>query len=392
MLNKEQQEIVNAVPKGDKRIYMLNGAAGTGKSFTLKTIIESYPGSILLTATTNKAKDLLTSSTKSECITTHNALGFKMIRNGLEEYLCKVREPLTADLLIIDEYSMLPKALWDSAVNGEYKKILLVGDEAQLPAIGLRANITPEVKVTLTQQMRQSSNKKLETFMSSLREAIDTKRYIDISTLALPSCIHLYTQHKYFCKAYVDCKDDKRILAYSNRVVDSYNSNINYKKGKYAVGDLLILNKPLGHLTNGSIVEVVGVTEHDKYFELEVDLITTTRKIKVFKTLAAEYVYIDNSNMSPDEYWRRVDEVYKPKHLYSCTIHKSQGQSIQSVFIDLTDIKSALTRKPTKFNGYNKPISVQDYMKLLYVAISRMQKEAHIFIGDKRDYQKLRTK
>ena len=310
MLNKEQQEIVNAVLKGNKRIYMLNGAAGTGKSFTLKTIIESYPGSILLTATTNKAKDLLTSSTKSECITTHNALGFKMIRNGLEEYLCKVREPLTADLLIIDEYSMLPKALWDSAVNGEYKKILLVGDEAQLPAIGLRANINPEVKVTLTQQMRQSSNKKLETFMSSLREAIDTKRYIDISTLSLPNCIHLYTQHKYFCKAYTDCKDDKRILAYSNRVVDSYNSNINYKKGKYAVGDLLILNKPLGHLTNGSIVEVVGVTEYDKYFELEVDLITTTRKIKVFKTLAAEYVYIDPSNTSPDEYWRRVDEVY----------------------------------------------------------------------------------
>lgn len=391
MLNQMQQEIVNAVLKGDKRIYMLNGAAGTGKSFTLKYIIDSYPGSILLTATTNKAKDLLTSSTKIECITTHNALGFKMIRNGLEEYLCKVRDPLEANLLIIDEYSMMPKALWDSAINGEYKKILLVGDEAQLPAIGLRADITPEVKITLTQQMRQSSNKKLETFMSSLREAIDTKRYIDISTLSLPSNIHLYDKHKDFCKAYIDCKDDKRILAYSNRVVDSYNSNINFKKGKYSVGDLLILNKPLGHLTNGSIVEVVGVVEYDKYFELEVDLISITKKIKVFKTLAAEYGYIDPS-INPDEYWRRVDEVYKPKHLYSCTIHKSQGQSIKSVFIDLTDIKSALTRRPTRFNNYNKPISVQDYMKLLYVAISRMQKEAHIFIGDKRDYQRLRTK
>ncbi|MEE3693881.1 AAA family ATPase [Campylobacter sp. CLAX-22107-21] len=391
MLNQMQQEIVNAVLKGDKRIYMLNGAAGTGKSFTLKYIIDSYPGSILLTATTNKAKDLLASSTKTECITTHNALGFKMIRNGLEEYLCKVRDPLEANLLIIDEYSMMPKALWDSAINGEYKKILLVGDEAQLPAIGLRADITPEVKITLTQQMRQSSNEKLETFMSSLREAIDTKRYIDISTLSLPSNIHLYDKHKDFCKAYTDCKDDKRILAYSNRVVNSYNSNINFKKGKYSVGDLLILNKPLGHLTNGSIVEVVEVVEYDKYFELEVDLISITKKIKVFKTLAAEYGYIDPS-INPDEYWRRVDEVYKPKHLYSCTIHKSQGQSIKSVFIDLTDIKSALTRRPTRFNNYNKPISVQDYMKLLYVAISRMQKEAHIFIGDKRDYQRLRTK
>ena len=391
MLNDKQQEIVDAVLNSDKRVFMLNGAAGTGKSYTLKTIMDSYPGTILLTATTNKAKDLLTSSTGKECITTHNALGFKMVRNGIEEYLCRVKDPMESELLIIDEYSMLPKSLWDTALNSNFKKILLVGDEAQLPAIGLRANITPEVKVTLTKQMRQVNNKKLEEFMGNLREAIDSKRYIDLAKSNLPKQIQLYSQHKIFCKSYLECKTDKRILAYSNNTVDSYNNNINFKNGKYNIGDLLVLNKPLGHLTNGSIVEVKAVKEFDKYFELLVDTIVDSRVIKVFKTKSAKEEYLDFKD-SLDEYWKRVDEVYEPKHLYDCTIHKYQGQSIDSVFIDLTDIHSALTRKPTRYNNFNKPISVQDYMKLIYVAISRMRKGAHIFIGDKRDYKKLRTK
>ncbi|EPX3987288.1 ATP-dependent DNA helicase [Campylobacter fetus] len=391
MLNEVQQKIVDLVINSDKRVFILNGAAGTGKSFTLKTIIEEFKGSFILTATTNKAKDLLQESTNQECITTHNALGFKMVRNGMEEYLSKVRESLTADLLIIDEYSMLPKALWDSAINGEFKKILLVGDEAQLPAIGLKATIIPDIKVTLTEQMRQKSNKELENFMDNLREAIDKKRYIDLSTCNLPSNIHLYDKHKDFCKAYIECKNDKRILAYSNRVVDSYNSNINYKNGKYNISDLLVLNKPLGNLTNGSIVEILEVIEFDKYFDIKVSCTPNSKIIKIFKTKGARDEYL-NLNGDPNGYWDRVDQVYDPKHLYSSTIHKSQGQSIESVFIDLTDVYSAMTRKPTRFNNFNKPISIQDYMKLLYVAISRMKKEAHIFIGKSRDYKKLRTK
>ena len=391
MLNEKQQKIVDLVLNSDKRVFMLNGAAGTGKSFTIKTIIEEFKGSFILSATTNKAKELLQESTNQECITTHNALGFKMVRNGMEEYLSKVRDSLSADLLIIDEYSMLPKTLWDSAINGEFKKILLVGDEAQLPSIGLKADITPDIKVTLTKQMRQEPNKELESFMESIREAIDKKRYIDISTLTLPSNIYLYDNHKDFCKAYIECESDKRILAYSNRVVDSYNSNISYKNGKYNIGDLLVLNKPLGSLTNGSIVEVLKVIEFEKYFDIEVNSLPYSKVIKIFKTKGAKDEYL-NLNGDPSGYWDRVDQVYDPKHLYSSTIHKSQGQSIESVFIDLTDIYSAMTRKPTRFNNFNKPISIQDYMKLIYVAISRMKKEAHIFIGKSRDYKKLRSK
>ena len=167
MLNTKQQEIVDAVKNLDKRVFMLKGEAGTGKSFTLKTSLDEYTGSVLLTATTNKAKALLKESTGYTALTTHSALGFRMIRNGIEEYLNDVNPAMEADLLIIDEYSMLPQSVWIKALNSSYKKILLVGDDHQLPAIGLKAKIEAEFEITLSEQMRQQNMTELNEFFKT---------------------------------------------------------------------------------------------------------------------------------------------------------------------------------------------------------------------------------
>ena len=88
------------------RIVVLRGAAGTGKSFVLSQIVKDYKGSVLVTATTHKAKNNLQTSIGVKAYTTHSALGFNMTRNGIEQYLSDIREPIEADLLIIDEMSM----------------------------------------------------------------------------------------------------------------------------------------------------------------------------------------------------------------------------------------------------------------------------------------------
>ena len=181
MLNAKQQEIVDAVKNLNKRIFMLKGEAGTGKSFTLKTLLDEYTGSVLLTATTNKAKALLKESTGYTALTTHSALGFRMIRNGIEEYLNDVNPAMEAELLIIDEYSMLPQSVWLKALSSNYKKILLVGDDHQLPAIGLKAKVEAEFEITLSEQMRQQNMTELNEFFKEFREALSSKRYIDIT-------------------------------------------------------------------------------------------------------------------------------------------------------------------------------------------------------------------
>ncbi len=64
-----------------------------------------------------------------------------MTRNGISEYLSQVREPLVSDVIIIDEFSMLTQNVLNAILNAPYRKIILVGDLSQLPAIGIKTSI-----------------------------------------------------------------------------------------------------------------------------------------------------------------------------------------------------------------------------------------------------------
>lgn len=69
------------------------------------------------------------------------------------------------------------------------------------------------------------------------------------------------------------------------------------------------------------------------------------------------------------------------------TIHKSQGRSIHSVFVDYTSFVSAFTAIPNKFNH---PLSFNEFKRLAYVAFSRAEYQLHIFTGESRTWTKLK--
>ncbi|WP_169777748.1 ATP-dependent DNA helicase [Campylobacter curvus] len=392
ILNEEQEQIYDLImkPPDNVRIFALYGNAGTGKSTVIAKIAKEYPGSILLTATTNKAKNLLKAATKLSAFTTHSALGFVMARNGIEEYLSDILEAKEADLLIVDEVSMLPNQVYQKIIQTPYKYILFVGDECQLPAIGIKAKIEADITVTLTKQMRQDKNKILENYFANLRANM-SKKYIPKLQDNLPDCIKLYDNHKEFCQAYLSCSKSKRILAYSNRIIDSYNLNI--KQGnKFSLGDLLVLDKPIGNVKNGDIATILDIKETDTKYILDLEangeLLCNLVCYKTKKSEEEFFTLLLKTNHSA--FWAYKDQTIHPKHIFASTIHKAQGQTIDEVFIDVTDILSQLKRKPSKWNNYNKPISIEEYLKLLYVAISRMKSKAHLFIGENRDYKQLR--
>ena len=395
-LTKGQLEVYNYVldPNSEGRVISLKGSPGTGKTFILIQIIKDYLGSVLATATTHKAKNNLQASLGTKTYTTHSALGFNMVRNGIEQYLSDVREPLQADLLIIDEMSMLPNKVYQKALNGSYKRILLVGDECQLPAIGLRADIKPDVEFTLTEQMRQSADDLvLHSYLESLRSSIKAKQMPNFRE-GLPENILLYSSHKDFCRAYLECNSTKRILAYSNSCIDSYNRAL-ASDDLYSVGDLLVLDKPIGYSKNGDIVEVYEAKQ-DTNGIWHIQAISNegeTLKFKVTKNKKQEKCILDTTlRDDPDSYWQVSDQYMHPKHIYASTIHKAQGMTLDEVFIDATDVFKQLTRKPTKYNNYNRPISIEEFLKLMYVAISRMRYKAHLYVGETRNYKYLKDK
>ena len=392
-LNRKQLIVYNwfisAIPKG-ARTVLLTGAAGTGKSYLIAKIAQNFKGSVLITATTNKAKANLKEATSKEAYTTHSALGFVMIRNGTQEYLSDINEAREADLLIVDEVSMLPNQVYQKILKTPYKYILFVGDECQLPAVGVKAKIQTDLSMNLTQQMRQDEmDGKLKRYMEKLRESIKSKKLPNFKQ-DLPNNITMYEDHKEFCKAYLNCESSKRILAYSNKVIDAYNNNITGKE-RYKVGDLLVIDKPLGRAKNGDIVEVVTAGEYEDRFVVRVSFDGNQYGFYVMKSKTLEEKFLNKALENGQEYyWNTVDSIYHPKHIYASTIHKAQGQTIEEVFIDARDIAAQLDRKPSRYNHYNGPISNEEFLKLTYVAISRMKTKAHLFIGEKRNYKNLK--
>jgi superfamily II DNA or RNA helicase len=78
MLNKLQQHAYNTIISSNERITVLIGEGGSGKTFVAARIAGDFPGSVLTSATTNKAASVLRQSTGMDARTTQSAMGYRM--------------------------------------------------------------------------------------------------------------------------------------------------------------------------------------------------------------------------------------------------------------------------------------------------------------------------
>lgn len=124
-------------------ITVLTGGPGTGKTTTINAMIhffESEGMDIFLAAPTGRAAKRMTEATGYEAQTIHRLL--EVNGNPEEEgrtgFLRNAENPLEADVVIIDEMSMvdlpLMAALLDAVSPGT--RLVLVGDRNQLPSVG----------------------------------------------------------------------------------------------------------------------------------------------------------------------------------------------------------------------------------------------------------------
>ena len=134
------------------KVSVLTGGPGTGKSTITASIISmlrTKAGRVLLAAPTGRAAKRLTETTSVEAKTIHRLLEYRPSGKGL--FARDQANPLDADLLIIDEASMIDilliNHLLDAVEIGMH--ILFVGDVDQLPSVGpgnvLRDLIASEV-------------------------------------------------------------------------------------------------------------------------------------------------------------------------------------------------------------------------------------------------------
>lgn len=387
-LNKKQQEIFNYITKNkwknDKvKSILIKGEGGTGKSYLTSHIADTLGYRCLVTATTNKAKELLNEKLDCEVYTIHSALGMVLTYEGLTPILRSIKPPKRAEILIIDEVSMLERDLYLKIKESNYALVIYIGDEVQLPAVGNRAELEVDKTFILTEQMRQDKDTlDLQEILKSLRQAILNG---DKLTLKKEK-INFYTNHRDFCKAYLNCNTSKRILAYSNKCVDTYNKNINGGDA-FNIGDIIVLDKPCGHLKNGDTAKIVNLRHDGTKTFIKIMNSGKSYVLTTFLKKTDEKNFIDLQIEKGD--FAAIHNIFHPKLLYASTVHKSQGDTLESVFIDFTDIQSAYKRKPSQFNNYAEGISYDEMLRLLYVAMSRAKKNVNIFAGKTRNYKTL---
>ena len=181
----------------DQSRFLLQGGAGTGKTYTAQSLIDSYRGRVLYTAPTNKATRVLRMSLtredfKPECRTIYSALGLSMKENGEVKELTAPEDPVDLSaykLIVLDEGSMVNSQVNSYILRAQAAygfKLLVMADFAQLPPVGepfspLRAVAD---KATLTTP-RRFENQILRQ-ATTIREAVD-KPFLRLSLGSTPA-------------------------------------------------------------------------------------------------------------------------------------------------------------------------------------------------------------
>lgn len=141
-LEAKQRLAVLTMAKQKGGIYVLNGAAGCGKTFTLKIILQmlktfykrdGLPFRAEIMTPTGKAAQVAGKATGLDAKTIHRAIG--LTSNSADTEGVMIRN---IDCLIVDEFSMVDVGLASKlfAAIGGGVKVIVVGDTEQLPSIG----------------------------------------------------------------------------------------------------------------------------------------------------------------------------------------------------------------------------------------------------------------
>ncbi|MFJ9613134.1 SF1B family DNA helicase RecD2 [Streptomyces noursei] len=119
------------------KVAVLTGGPGCGKSFTVRSVVElarAKQATVVLAAPTGRAAKRLAELTGADASTVHRLLELKP--GGDAAY--DADRPLDADLVVVDEASMLDLLLANKLVKAvpPGAHLLLVGDVDQLPSVG----------------------------------------------------------------------------------------------------------------------------------------------------------------------------------------------------------------------------------------------------------------
>lgn len=135
LADDQKEALSKAVTSG---VFILTGAPGTGKTYTIKRIISSFPEArVALAAPTGKAAKRVYEQSGRLALTIHKLLEPQKVGDRFV-FTRDAENPIEADLIVLDEVSMVDTPLMarflEAVAPGT--RLILVGDTYQLPSVG----------------------------------------------------------------------------------------------------------------------------------------------------------------------------------------------------------------------------------------------------------------
>lgn len=431
------------------RAFLLRGYAGTGKTSLVSALIRVAPRlniRTFLLAPTGRAAKVLSSYAGRRAYTIHKKIYVSVVDATGRHRMARVQNKHSYTLFIVDEASMigtdnlptdthrsLLEDLIDYVLEGNHCRLLLVGDSAQLPPVGMEespaldadylSSVSPlhVAQYEMTEVVRQQLESGILANATLVRHAIGSAvpevealrfsldGFGDVVRLGgadLEETLHnLYSS----CgpeEVVVVTRSNKR----ANLFNDAIRSRILFREGMLNAGDLLMVvrnnyywvdaESEMGFIANGDVAEVQSVRNHTELYGFhfvdaslrfvdypeapvidckllletltsESPSLTSNESQRLYEAVMEDYADIPSRAERQRELRRNpYYNALQVKFAYALTCHKTQGGQWQQVIVD---------------QGYlsDEMLDVA-WLRWLYTAVTRATSRLYLLNFDKR--------
>ncbi len=430
-------------------VFLLKGYAGTGKTTIIGTLVKNLwkaQLSSVLMAPTGRAAKVISNYSKRQAFTIHRKIYFpKKDKGGGVSFTLQPNKHRNC-VFIVDEASMISDRASDSKLfengsllddmmqyvySGHKCKLILIGDDAQLPPVKL--DVSPALDnnvlslqynkdidtLQLDEVMRQAESSGILSNATTIREYLADGFYEDFKfdLNEFTDIIRLVDGHdimEAIQESYDEVGNEETvIIVRSNKRANLYNQQIRtrilFQEEEVSAGDHLMVvrnnyfwvdaKSDAGFIANGDIVKVLEIYALKELYgfrfaEVKVQMIDYPSMAPFDTVIMLDVLAMETPSLPYEDSNRLYQEVQKDyadekanykrflkiknnkffnalqvKFSYAITCHKSQGGQWNRIFIE----------QPYLPDGMNR-----DYLRWLYTAVTRATSTLYL-IGFKND-------
>lgn len=426
-------------------IFVIKGYAGTGKTTIVSSLVEVLPylkkRSVLM-APTGRAAKVLAHYSGKQAFTIHKKIySVRTTKDGNINLV--LRKNLHKNtLFIVDEASMIQDTsvpenyklfahhklledLFYYVFNAENCNILLIGDKAQLPPVGLDISPALDLEYLKTNYNVSAAEYELKEVVRQSRESgilmnatiIRNKIHQKGKFLPVFSLNNHYDIERISGNEFEDSLNDAHskyelentiVITRSNKRANIFNQEIRnrilFRENEITSGDLMMVVKNdyfwlppdsgTGFIANGDIIELRRIGKIQELYgfrfaDVTIRLLDYPEEMEFDVKILLDTIMAESPSLSPESWRNLYNEIMQDymdipqkrirmeklrnnpffnalqvKFAYAMTCHKTQGGQWQAVFVDQGYISDKHLNK--------------EFLRWLYTAVSRATKKLYL--------------